>query len=213
MKTTDLVILGAGGFGREVLSQLKDTCHSYNILGFIDDTPELKGATVSGIPVLGGIDKLKYSIQPFNVVIAIGNSNARKKIYEDIKMNSNLTFPNIIMDGVKISDSVRMGQGCIICYSNILTVDIEIGDFVVINLDCTVGHDAKLLDYVTLYPSVNVSGNVTIGQLTEVGTGVNIIQGKMIGEKTIIGAGSVVIQNLPDNCTAVGAPAKPIKYH
>ena len=109
--------------------------------------------------------------------------------------------------------SVSFGKGCIICLSNVLTVNIQIGDFVIANLDCTVGHDAIIEDFVTLYPSVNVSGNVHIETCVEVGTGTNIIQGKKIGEHSILGAGSVVVKDIPANCTAVGAPAIPIKVH
>ena len=89
---------------------------------------------------------------------------------------------------------------------------LEIGKHVIINLDCTVGHDAILHDFVTLYPSVNVSGISEIGRCTELGTGAQIIQAKKIGESTIIGAGAVVVKDIPAKCTAVGSPAKPIKF-
>lgn len=65
----------------------------------------------------------------------------------------------------------------------------------------------------TLYPSVNVSGNVHIGECCEIGIGSNIIQGKKIGTEIIVGAGSVVIKDIPSQCTAVGVPAKPIKIN
>ena len=69
-----------------------------------------------------------------------------------------------------------------------------------------------LHDFVTIYPSVNVSGNVTISECVELGTGMQIIQGKTIGTESIIGAGAVVVRDIPQKCVAVGSPAKPIKY-
>ena len=72
--------------------------------------------------------------------------------------------------------------------------------------------DAVLQDYVTLYPSVNISGNTNIGHAVEMGTGVQIIQGKTIGDYSIVGAGAVIVRDIPEGCTAVGCPAKPIKY-
>ena len=93
-----------------------------------------------------------------------------------------------------------------------MTVNISIGEHVIINLDCTVGHDAILDDFVTLYPSVNVSGATRVGRCTELGTGVQIIEGKTVGSYSVIGAGSVVIKDIPERCTAVGSPAKPIKF-
>ena len=215
MECKDLVLFGAGGFGREVLWQLSEInrfAEKYNIIGFADDTPELQGAVINGFPVLGDGQWLMDYKKEICVVICVGNSKARKNIYNRIKANSNISFPTVTAKDAKYSDSVRFGQGCIICLSNIFTVNITIGDFAIVNLDCTVGHDAILEDFVTLYPSVNVSGNVKIGSCTEIGTGTNIIQGRNIGENTIIGAGAVVVKDIPGNCTAVGVPAVPIKW-
>lgn len=85
--------------------------------------------------------------------------------------------------------------------------------FCILNLDCTVGHDAILESFVTAYPSVNISGVTCLGQGVELGTGTQIIQGKTIGSNSIVGAGSVVVKDIPENCTAVGSQCKPIKYH
>lgn len=211
-----LVIVGAGGFGREILYQLSEVnCKTdlYEILGFADDTPELQGKTINGYPVMGTIQWLTDYDREICAVICIGNSKARKKVVERISMNPNIIFPTIIADDVRFPHNIKFGKGCIICLSSILTVDITVGDFAIVNLDCTIGHDAIIDDFVTLYPSVNVSGNVHIGCCTEIGTGCNIIQWKTIGENTIVGAGSVVIKDIPANCTAVGNPAKPIKFH
>jgi len=216
MERKNVVIVGAGGFGREVLWQLSEINYcteQYNILGFIDDTLSMQGKKINGFPVLGNDQWLINYPNEICAVICVGNSKGRKNIYNRIKRNSNIIFPTIVAGDVQCSDLVKIGQGSVICLSNILTVNITIGEFVIINLDCTIGHDAVLDDFVTLYPSVNVSGNVHIGSCTEVGTGANIIQGKTIGENTIIGAGSVIIKDIPSNCTAVGIPAVPIKFH
>ena len=96
-----------------------------------------------------------------------------------------------------------------------MTVDIEITDFAILNLDCTVGHDVKIESYVTIYPSVNISGCIKIGACsegeTEIGTGSHIIQGIKIGKQVVLGAGTIVIRDIPSGCTAVGNPAKVIK--
>jgi len=96
---------------------------------------------------------------------------------------------------------------------SILTVNITIGEHVIVNLDCTIGHDAIIKDYCTLYPSVNLSGNTHLNSCVELGTGCQVIQGISIDTETIVGAGAVVVRNLPANCTAVGSPAKPIKFN
>lgn len=211
-----LVLVGAGGFGREIvwqISQAYDLCKEYNVLGFVDDAPDLVGKTLNGYPVIGNVAYLCDFTEAVSAVICIGNSNVRKSVVDKLSHNSHISFPTIIANDVKYSESVKFGKGCIICLSGILTVNIEIGDFVIMNLDCTVGHDVIIEDYVTMYPSINVSGNVRVGNGSEIGTGTQIIQGKNIGSKSIIGAGSVVVKDIPTNCTAVGVPAVPIKFH
>lgn len=162
---------------------------------------------------MGDIEWLLNYKDPINVVCCIGNSESRSKIIKKLQGKANFVFPNIVADNVKYSKNVTFGKGNIICASNILTVNVEIKDFVIINLDCTVGHDAIIEDFVTIYPGVHVSGNVQISNHTEIGTGSCLIQNVKIGANVIVGAGSVVIKDLPKNCTAVGVPAKVIKTY
>ena len=212
----DLIIIGASGFGREtawLVERINNVSPTWNLLGFIDDNDDLKGKEINGYPVLGTTsDMQNYDNAYFSC--AIGSSSVRKRIVERIKANNNnVLFATLIDPSVEYSDLVEIGEGCIICAHTLLTVNISIGEHVIINLDCTIGHDAVLNDYVTLYPSVNVSGTTIIGTCSELGTGMQIIQGKTIGNHTIVGAGAVVVKDIPDNCTAVGSPAKPIKFH
>lgn len=209
----DIVIAGAGGFGREVewlLSRINKKEPMWNLLGYIDDNSSIRQELINGYPVLGGTEYLLAYQEPLAVVCAIGAASVRKKLTDKLVENHRLTFPNLIDPSVKISDLIVMGKGNILCAEAILTVNIVIEDFVVVNLDCTVGHDARLCSWVTLYPSVNVSGGVEIGPETEIGTGTNIIQGRTVGSHTIIGAGSVVVRDIPKNCTAVGVPCRPL---
>ena len=210
-----IVIIGAGGFGREVkllIDRINKTSGTWDLIGFIDDgIPE--GVEVSGIPVIGGVDTLLRVSEPLSVVCAIGAPSTRRKIIQSIRGNSNLRFPALVDPSVKSSDSVRLGKGCIICADSILTVNIQIEEFTIVNLDSTIGYDASIGSFVTIYPSCNISGNVHIGQLCEIGTGTQVIQGILIGDSTVVGAGSVVIRDLPGHCTAVGVPAEPIKFH
>ena len=118
-----------------------------------------------------------------------------------------LVHPSVLMN----KKNVCIGEGSIVCASNILTVNINVGKHTLINLDCTIGHDVIIEDYVTIYPSVNISGNCKVALCSELGTGTHIIQGKNIGKGTIIGAGTVVIRDIGDNCVAVGNPARVIK--
>lgn len=212
----DLIIIGASGFGREaawLTERINQDEAVWNLLGFIDDNDELQGGDINGYPVLGKTDDvLRYKDAYF--VCAVGASAVREKIISRIKAaDPGIRFGTLIDPSVLCSELVSIGEGSIICAHTIITVNVTIGEHVIINLDCTIGHDAVLKDFVTLYPSVNVSGATTIGRCSELGTGMQIIQGKTVGNNTIVGAGAVVVKDLPDNCTAVGSPAKPIKFH
>lgn len=209
----DIVIFGAGGFGREIqwlIERINEKEERWNLLGYIDDGIK-SGTLVDGYPVLGGSEYLLAYEKELSVACAVGTASTRKKIIENIKKNDCLKFPVLIDPSVILSKRVQIGEGVLICAGTIITVDVEIGDFTHINLDCTLGHDAVIKEFVTIYPSVNISGCVTVGEQSEVGTGSHVIQGVSIGNHTIVGAGAVVIRELPSDCTAVGNPAKKIK--
>lgn len=208
----DIVIIGAGGFGREIAWLIEDinkVKNEWNILGFIDDSPEMQGSKVGKYKVIGNLNWLKD--KSINVVCAIGDPLIKKKVMDSLQDTSN-EYPVLIHPSVIISDSVTIGPGTIICASNTITVDISIGSHVIINIDSTIGHDVVIENFVTVLPSVNVSGNTVLKECSSIGTGSAIIQGLQIGENSIIGAGSVVVKDIPSNVVAVGSPAKPIKY-
>lgn len=212
----NIAIFGAGGFGREVKTIIDkiNSIHpnTYNFLGFYDDGFE-KDTIINGYPVLGGITDINSIKESICLVISIGDPKIKHKIISKIS-NKNVEFPSIIHPNASISnDAVKMGKGCIICEGTIITCNIEIGDFVILNLMCTVGHDTIIDNYCAFMPSVNISGEVHIYSSVYVGTGAKIINLLEIGENTIVGAGAVVSKSLPANCTAVGIPAKPIKFH
>jgi sugar O-acyltransferase (sialic acid O-acetyltransferase NeuD family) len=208
-----LVIIGAGGLGREVLFLLSDInsrSNSYDVLGFIDNTPELQNKLINGSPILGDDSWLLNYEDDINVVIAVGDSYIRKKIYERFSHKENISFPNIIANDVKYSDSVSIGKGCIVGFYSLLSVNISIGNFVLLNSYCQVGHDACIENFVTLYGNVNVSGNVSVGECAEIGVGTRILQKISIGENSKVGIGSVVVNNVPADCTVFGVPAKKV---
>lgn len=208
-----LVIIGVGGFGREIawlVERINKLNPTWELIGFIDDNEDLHGNIVNDYQVLGNSNWLKEHKNHMKAVCAIGNPKVRKKVIQ--KLNG-VEFATLIDPSVLISNRVTIGEGSIICAGSILTVNITIGSHVIINLDSTIGHDVQIDDFTTLYPSVNVSGNVVIEECVEIGTGCQLIQGLKVGDGTIIGAGAVVVKELPRECTAVGNPAKIIKIH
>ena len=195
----DILIIGAGGLGREtewLIERINNSKQDkeWNILGYVDDNiPKGKGVRHSKIKYnvddLLNIDKKTY------IVIAIANVYIRKSIYDKLKVNNNLEFPNLI-DPTVIMGDVELGIGNIICANSLLSVNVKIKNFTFFNYNCTIGHDSIIEDFVTSYLNVNIAGDVHIDNFVEIGTGTKITQQKNICSNVSIGAGSVIVKSI-----------------
>lgn len=209
-----VVIVGAGGFGREVLEIFKDqnrVSKTWDILGFIDENKELHGKMVNGYPVLGGLDWLrKHNNENLGCVCAIGTCETRKRVVEKLQ-EMNVNFYNAIHPSVVMSEFVELGSDVIICAGSILTVNIKIGDHVHVDTNCTIAHDAVIANYCRLNPGVRINGENHLGEGVYVGTGATFIQQVSVGSWSTIGAGAVVISDIPENVVAVGVPTRVVR--
>lgn len=208
-----MLIVGAKGFAKEVL----EVCHQNNELEnlvFYDDvTPNCPEKLYDTFSVLKNTqDAQAYFENTDNrFTIGIGDPKLRNLMYNKftklggncistISSKADIGSFNIkigngsnILDGVKISNDVSIGECCIIYYNSIITHDVVIGNFTEIS------------------PNVTLLGRCKIGDFCQLGSGCTILPDVKIGNNVIIGAGSVVTKDIPDNCTAVGIPAKIIE--
>lgn len=207
----DLIIIGVGGVGREaalIAEEINEQSQEWNILGFVDDNESVQNTYINGYPVLGKSQYLQNYKEEVYVFCGISNYKVKKKIISKLKENKNIKFANLIHPSVKLNKHIKIGEGCIIYQNVIMTVNIEIGDHVIISPKCGIGHDSKIHDYVTLLWNVNVSGNVDIKEGATMGSGSTVIQGLTIGEGSFVGAGACVIRDVDDDKTAVGVPTR-----
>jgi sugar O-acyltransferase (sialic acid O-acetyltransferase NeuD family) len=204
-----IYIIGAGGFGREVLNIYIDLGREEEVAGFLMENCDKPGAKINEKP-LHDINLLNnIEMSKVKLICAIGTP-LRKRLIENTKTKG-YNYDSVIHPSVIKSRWVTFGEGTIICAGNIFTNQIEVGDYSIVNLSCTIGHDVEIGKYTTISPGVNISGSVTIGNECFIGTGVSIIEKITIGNQSYIGAGSVVVNDIPPNVLALGVPAKPVR--
>lgn len=215
---TDIILAGSGGCMRELIWQIQEQnklAPTWNVIGYVDckKPEEAKGLVVGKqqIPYLGDDEFLLKKTELVNVAVCVGTPSLRKKIAEKLAQNVNVQFPDLILGDVKICEDAQMGKGCIISMDTRISTNVRMGDFVFLNMGAVVCHDGRLGDFVTLAPDVRLAGNVTVESESELGMGTGVIQGIRIGARVRTGAGSVVVRELPDDCTAVGVPARRIR--
>jgi len=211
----DLVIIGAGGVGREVawiIEQINNVMPTFNILGYVDDNYNLHEDKINGYKILGGIDYLFNMKSNVSVICAIANYEVKKSIINKLKLKK-FNHPSIIHPDVYINNTNTVGIGCVIYPGVIITTNIQIGDYVIISSKCGIGHETVIGNYSSILWNVNISGHVKIEEGCLIGSGSTIIQGKSIGRESIVGAGAVVIREVPPNCITVGVPARIVKFN
>lgn len=199
----DIMLYGAGGHSFAVVELIKSLAQ-YNPIKIVDDNPTIK--SVLQVPVIQNNIDISFNTI---LCITVGNNKNRKKI----ALLNKCEYPIFIHNSVVKYPSAIIGKGTVILPHSVIDADVKIGEFCIINNNATISHNVNIKDYVHISINVAVSGGVKIGEGAFLGAGCIILPGITIGKWAIIGAGAVVTKDIPDNCTAVGIPAKPIKTH
>lgn len=210
-----MLIVGAKGFAKEVLEILHGNGTVEDLLFYDDVTPIFPDTLYGKFPVLKALEDAEklFASKDNRFTIGLGNPCLRARIAEKFTAIGGKLVSTISDRAVIGSYGVTVGEGTNILQSAIISNDVQIGKGNIIYFNAVLTHDVVTGDFVEISPSVNLLGRCRIGEYTSIGANSTVLPDISVGKNVIIGAGSVVTKNLPDNCTAVGVPAKIIKIH
>jgi len=206
----ELIIVGGGGFGREVLQWVKDSNRKnrrWVIKGFLSESLFDLDGYACDYNILSSVSNwTPKANQEF--LIAIGSPSLKEKVVKEM-LGKGAVFSTLIHPTAQVSEFVDIGEGTIICPNAEVSPNVEIGKYCTI-LNAGIGHDAVIGDYSTISGGCLINGNVTIGRRVMAGSGVLVVPGKVIGDDAKLGIGSVIIRNVDAGASVFGNPAKKI---
>jgi sugar O-acyltransferase (sialic acid O-acetyltransferase NeuD family) len=208
-----LVVVGAGGHGRETLDVAERA--GFEVIGVVSaDQPEDTLLARRGSRWLGGIDALitlggrgGADFGSVSYVLGIGDPAIRQRLDGELA-SASIPAATLVHPWANLGADVYLDDGVILAAGSHVTTNVVLGRHTHLNIGAIVSHDCRIGNWVSLSPGVAVNGNVTIGDGVFLGTGSVVTPGCTIGEGAVIGAGAVVTGDVPAGVTAVGTPAR-----
>jgi len=205
-----LIIVGAGGFGREVLAwsnAMADAGKAWTFGGFIEEAPNaLVNYKNVPIGIIGDFNDYKPK-EGEVFAMAIGDPKKKLKIAHGL-VERGAKFVNIIHPTAIISDNVSMGRGCVLCPHAVISCDATLGDFVALNHKSGVGHDVRVGEGCTISSYVDLTGFVKLGRGVMVGSHAVVLPKVEVGDFAVVGAGAVVVRDVAAETTVYTLPAR-----
>jgi sugar O-acyltransferase (sialic acid O-acetyltransferase NeuD family) len=208
-----LVVIGAGGFGREVLDVIRDINNAgtgdWDILGVVDDSPSgenLQRLSIQGVPYLGTIEDLLHQNTECRFVVGVGSPAARRTISERLE-RAGLEPATLVHPHASAGTATSLGAGTIICAGARLTTNVTVGRHVHVDTNATVGHDTFLGDFVRLNPASSVSGDCVVEDDVLIGVAAAVLNRVRIGRGATIGGSACVVRDVAPSVIVKGVPA------
>lgn len=212
--TIDVIVVGAGGFGREALDVVQAMVmqgpDNIRILGVVDDAPSEQNMSFLAerrIPMLGPLEALLAQPIAVQYLIGVGSPRVRESIAGRLDGAQRAPF-TAIHPSATVGSQSRLGPGSIVCAGAQVSTNVTAGRHTHINPASVIGHDTELGDWVSVNPAAVISGDVRVGPGTLIGANATVLQGLTIGARAVIGAAACVVRDVPQNATVKGVPAR-----
>ncbi len=200
-----IAIVGAGGHGAAVFDCLSVIHGNALEPSFYDDAPERR--FVFGIPIAGPVSLLLADDSSELVFVAIGDNRRRQEVSR-LLLKAGKSLVTVVHPFTAISPRAHIGTGTIAVAGTVVNAGARVGDGVILNTHCSVGHDCVVEDFAQVAPGVNLGGGAILEEGAFLGIGTQVAPLVSIGAWSVVGAGSVVLEDLSPGCFAYGAPAK-----
>ncbi len=208
---------GAGGSAREVAWLIRDinaAAPRYEFLGYVVSDASKLGEHDSKGEVLGDFSWIEANRGAVDALaFGIGNPDVKLRLGAELTERfPYLEWPPLVHPTTQFDRaSTKLGRGVVLCAGVIGTVNLTFGDYAMVNLSCTIGHEAVIGAGAVLNPTANISGGVTQEEGVLIGTGAQILQYVTIGAHATVGAGAMVRKDVPPGDTVAGVPAKSLR--
>ena len=207
-----VIVLGAGGHAKVLIDTL--LALSVELIGIVDSASVPEQRSVLGIPVIGNDETvLNYPIDKVRLVNGLGSVTStfdRKRLFVHFK-SKGYCFAGIIHPSAVIARKVNLAEGVQVMAGAVIQPGCVLGENTIVNTGASVDHDCLIGTHIHLAPGVTLCGGVEVGSGTHISTGATVIQGIRIGEGSLIAAGALVTEDVPDNVTVMGIPAKVVE--
>jgi len=206
--------IGAGGHARVVIEILR-LMGGYDLAGLLDSRPELQGAQVLGVPVLGDDSLLPglYAQGVRHVFIGVGgtgDTRPRRRLYE-LARGLGFEIVAAIHPQAVLSPSAQIGRGPTVMAGAVINAAARLGENVIVNSGAIVEHDCVIGNHVHIASGARLASTVHVGDSAHIGLGACVRQCVRIGAGAIVGAGAVVVKDVPDDAVVVGVPARVLR--
>jgi sugar O-acyltransferase (sialic acid O-acetyltransferase NeuD family) len=211
------LVLGAGGHGRVVADLVRAIGHE--VVGYSELDSGRVGATADATGTRVVLDQRTALAcvrgeQPWPLgidmlALGVGDNTARARLLAQI---GHAMLPPLVHPGSWVSGSAWLGPGTVVLAGAVINTGATLEGATIVNSGAVVEHDCVLKEAVHISPNATLCGAVSVGARSWVAAAAVIVPGRTIGADCVVGAGAVVIRDVPDGCTVVGNPARPIHH-